>query len=926
MLACAFLGLLLAISAGDAAARPPRDGEWRQFRRDGTLAGRCPLRGDIRRPAVRWSRDLSARITMLAVRVSARAGGRLELPAGDVSPTDAAAFEEAWGIGAPRYDLDGDGRKTPVAPWTQSKVAHLLPGELGLQRVEFESGFDKSGGAYVSEEPIVGRLFVRRDGRWVERWRTEPVPMLYAANAICGRFSGSGAMEIAIVPWYDLWLLDAATGRTLHRCRFTPEGAESGRAYGWLGAHDLDGDGRSEFVVIGDFENFVSVIGWRDGKLARLWTRLFERGIAAKRTIVRMGVEPVQDVDGDGRAEIVLSLFDTTGDGRWHTTVLDGMTGAPKLDQPGVYAHAAADLDGDGQAELLCTETCGARVPSPGRLFVAAARGDRLDRLWEAHDAAWVEHDRLDPPEHINTGSATAWRTVLVAPRGGGRPLFFTRRVLDATSGRTELTGWRASSVGRFEPVIAAVGPRLTALGARGQGDRLEALLQARLPCEDRMPVRVRGGAARVVASSREPAPISVPVAGALRPGEPLTVVAQDACERVVAFRPGEDRLRWAAPGRGGTTGDVRHGGGALFNGVALADLRGDGALSVLAATSGPGGCGRLVAYGPDGRVRWAHDEPGVPGGPPPWNIGGVTLWCAGRFRTRDRDDVLLNIRRSTMHSDEMRLLDGRTGAVVWSRAEGTPALGFKRGMGGSPWAIVDHDGDGLDDAVTFYPDLMTVLRGANGDVLLERHTPAIFPRTAFYAMPVAADLLGSGERVYLYGGSSYELAVVDREGRARWHEGPSARTPAALQGVADVDGDGRLELVSVGHVPDSGDGIEARCYEAASGRVRWRARMAGVPFGPNGQWLAGAPTTCATADLDGDGREECVFAVGQDLVCVGERDGSGAVLWRLTLPATAGPPSIACTGAGGALEIIVICADGRAYGVGAAPANPSGR
>jgi hypothetical protein len=37
--------------------------------------------------------------------------------------------------------------------------------------------------------------------------------MLYAANPITCDFENDGQFEVAVTPWYDLWMLDLATGR-----------------------------------------------------------------------------------------------------------------------------------------------------------------------------------------------------------------------------------------------------------------------------------------------------------------------------------------------------------------------------------------------------------------------------------------------------------------------------------------------------------------------------------------------------------------------------------------------------------------------------------------------------------------------------------------------------------------------------------------
>jgi outer membrane protein assembly factor BamB len=81
------------------------------------------------------------------------------------------------------------------------------------------------------------------NGEWREVWKTQPIPLLFVSNVIIGDFDGDGKTEIAITPWYDVWVLDAETGELKYKSPFKHPGAESGRAYGWFGAHDIDGDG-----------------------------------------------------------------------------------------------------------------------------------------------------------------------------------------------------------------------------------------------------------------------------------------------------------------------------------------------------------------------------------------------------------------------------------------------------------------------------------------------------------------------------------------------------------------------------------------------------------------------------------------------------------------------------------------------------------
>ena len=73
-----------------------------------------------------------------------------------------------------------------------------------------------------------------------------------------------------------------------------------------------------------------------------------------------------------------------------------------------------------------------------------------------------------------------------------------------------------------------------------------------------------------------------------------------------------------------------------------------------------------------------------------------------------------------------------------------------------------------------------------------------------------------------------------------------------------------------------------------------------------------------ASADLNGDGRDQAVFVIGQQLVCLGagRTPAEGSVLWRLPLPAQTGPPSLAVLGRSESLSILLVGADGFVYAV----------
>jgi hypothetical protein len=113
-----------------------------------------------------------------------------------------------------------------------------------------------------------------------------------------------------------------------------------------------------------------------------------------------------------------------------------------------------------------------------------------------------------------------------------------------------------------------------------------------------------------------------------------------------------------------------------------------------------------------------------------------------------------------------------------------------------------------------------------------------------------------------------------------------------------DFDGDGRLESIGLGY----DDGM--RCYDLVTGQVRWR-RPAPAP---------GNVAGCASGDLDGDGRDEALFLIGQELVSIASSKTGGSLEWKLHLPVVCGPPTLAVLEPGGALSVLLAGSDGYVY------------
>jgi len=353
------------------------------------------------------------------------------------------------------------------------------------------------------------------------------------------------------------------------------------------------------------------------------------------------------------------------------------------------------------------------------------------------------------------------------------------------------------------------------------------------------------------------------------------------------------------------STGSGRPGG------LAAGDLDGDGRPEVLLAEEDARtGAAALVAVGLDGRTRWRHTFPGFDRGRPQWNWGGLTLWAPAHLTSKDRMDLYVMLRRSTMHSDVSYALDGRTGAVLWFGDQvpvaGQPTWGF----GGAPVACADLEGTGLEQLVSLYPVCYYVVDGRRGEFVrtVDLAAQTVLPGWAAYAVPVVADFLGNGS-LQVYVPSPYVHGLLTPQGVAIW----SAPAPANLAGsqVGDFDGDGRLEIARV-FVPTGSEPGKIEFLDGATGKEKLPALS--LPD-PRGQALL-------ALDINGDGADELLLRASPGrLGAVTARGGQAALLWETALPAE--PVWTIAAGSGDALQVIVGCEDGSLLGLGAGTRVP---
>ena len=653
----------------------------------------------------------------------------------------------------------------------------------------------------------------------------------------------------------------------------------------------------------------------------------------------------LKDMDGDGREDIVLSGKVPSV----YQAVLDADTGEIKFDahysvedqwgRPyGLFQ--ATDLDGDGMPDFVM-------ISCQVEEYIAIARnvdGKRIEKLWDKFvEKDWPEdHKELRPQITsvadlrgdgkkeliVGVWENDAWRTLIIDPVKG----FSAQR--GCLEGRYFWGCYDVNADGRPEIIISAEKKRrpatpTTLFAIDGRTLKPIATLtdaavfasgDSPLP-EDRAfmalrsnPVYVEsadgraGILVRVFRSGREAGVYlwgakrgegvrAYPVAG---PGFARADVFEnrlcltDATGRIQRFdrdlRPVGERLSihgrsarplvWSVGGKRQIVFDAA--GGQVVGGTP--DLRQPGRLAGRWAIDGAMPALHIDASGTARMATAVSDvvsvysmKDGSPGTPlriPLSYPAYIGLTPFGRdFR------LLVNL-QTGVHTMALACYDSR-GSLLWQDAK----YGAHPRIPGAG----DLNGDGLDEIVADDHGVLRIYDSA-GKIL---GTDSGWPPA--YTLPIFVPTSG-GRMVVLRACGIDGMSLIDGAAREIWKNLCDRwRHYRCLGAVGDVAGDGKLALGVLAE-----DGI-FECIAVDSGKPLWSLKI-GEP----------SETSIVAGDVDGDGRDEFVLGLTDGrLICVGQRNDRGTVIWETNLGAGVANPIIADLDGNGIAEIVVSTSDG---------------
>lgn len=883
--------------AKEGSAKKMKAGEWLQWRKDSQRSGIVELPGRVGNPQITGMHFLGGREDWLVLHANETNSDTCPLAMAVSGPIAEESVRRDWGLDR-WVDVEGTGVAEKIVETARERYWRSDDGQLGYVRMYFESAFDKG----MRDDDMHGWLERRIDGEWRRIWTTASDYCYYRPNVLLTDIDGDGEDEIVLAVHYRLMAFNKRTGMKVRELKY-----HNYRNYGEIHAVDLTGNGLCDFVQIVNFPAHLEVI-LNDGQQFRLaWFQDVQHGdITDSEHILSTPRYPLADVDGDGRPEIVYSRYNEHDDHKWHTLVLEPLSGQVKYDISDFLVQDMLPLGQNGAIQLFGVQCDRNFVPAAGGAAIYEIIAGIVSLVSACPDYAWC----FWSPYEWENYKSSQWlygQKRAIARIDGGRSVLM-RTLVDADTQTYRLEACRFAG-GEREVTRQSVLPEFTLLSVRETDNEL-LLTTCRSAAFE---VRSKGFAARLIGTRPFAGPVAAPVVLQADGKQPLLVVPDllGSIRALELDRGGAFSERWKLTGHG-MSGD---------KGVCVRRTEVSG-RSVVFAAAGPRGEARIVQADDCGAIEWMADIPRTHASLQPGEGGGFLSLHTLPLRAAGRDDVLVTCLKNNMHSGFTTALAGDGGEILWRQEKsGGVYIGPNnenelRGFGGSRLFAGYPKPDGTEDLLSQFPDLLYIAEGSTGQFAVHERTQ----HGSFYQYDKEADVVRNapvlhgipviirledhyGKYAALWGGCTFAAGLWLRTPQGGYFAWTTpychSLSPVPLQAVGSFSQNGRYSVIGWDNARNT-----VTCRDLEGGGLRWQLDLPG----------ANSAQYYVTCDIDDDGREECLLCTTEHLIAIAEKDGAGAELWRLPLPAPCTQPVVADADGDGKAEILLPCSDGYLY------------
>jgi hypothetical protein len=896
---------------------------WPDYRRDSQLTGHSPLIGSRLSGDDSWRINLGGSLQEVESIpdgtgdiLLASGGGIQRMTISGEYIWRSKPFGAHWITGV--YDLDDDGEFEIVTSnamevlilsattgeilWrenvglplsygtyaTMFQVHQLLPNERGMQIIVpcFSHKevliFDPSSGA--RETKLLHTL-------WMDD--------AYHPTACIGDVNSDGIEEIVIARLGGVYVFDPVSGKMLDQTQWDSD-EQRRRNYGHFELCDLDGDGELEAVILSNrVSRHIAVLdNDGHGRFHPLWDRFIQHIYPEDTTELRYTNNSVADLNGDGKPELSVSLYNARGDERWYTEVIDPISGATISELADTYLWGSQSASANESNRLLLSKEF-SRTPRTLSDISMQQWAGEWNTLWSMSNAAFAK-------KSVHTSARKAqFKPDVFASDEVWCEVFAGEKTLFA------LNAEGVCMIGMYSAATTATIELANAHKTRIANIRSDELILT-YPNGELKSLHVSGAARELPSQGYH---LTTEAHTAARPGITATTISHkgstyiavpDFAEQVHLYKieNGQPHLVWSVNGRS------RVGYDGVYHAVSFIHV--DDEPFIVIVDDADLGHARLSLYSLSGERKRSFEFEELPESIPGTRVGAYD-WIP--FEHSRGPALFISFFQSlSMNSECSRAVLLKDGSTLWELVRS--GIGeYGRGIGA--WgtsAILSRDGNqevllcakdtlcriDLETGTfsqptklltSFTADRMKVL-GTYKKQGLKTWSSIDDPFTA-YGTPILFDVNRDGTDEIIIAGCFGGFGVLTQDMNALWwHVAPFGDVVYRMPGLCDFDSDGIVEL-AVGH--STGDFV---IYNATTGEEKYRLALGAIA------------TDCITCDIDGDGFQEFITGTNDGRVLVIGFDGKDCVI-KQTYRFDTGVGSPVVANLDGKPTIIIISGDG---------------
>lgn len=668
-----------------------------------------------------------------------------------------------------------------------------------------------------------------------------------------------------------------------------------GRNYGFFKLMDIDNDGCKEGIIVADgVSKHIGVVDNSQHGTQLLWDRYIEYDSLVTK-IVRVVPDPVQDIDGDGKVEIVYGVYDTTIPG-WTLYIVDAYTNTNKQTISGLYLWGMEDVNNDGKKELLVSEESAAAPAAASTIRVYGHSSGTYQSIWSKASSAFLTESGTANGNEIGDNCYGARQRPLLIDTDSNNVKEFlindagVYKAIDCTNGTTK---W-SSSAGVPKKVVSLFNNGDYQVITVNQDGEMKLINEA----GSTLSTRNAGAGTNKVAVTQD-------IDG---DGSMEMVISDSVKTRVYRLGSSGATKLWEDAGKGITSYSSANSAAVIDN------MDGDAAKEIIVRDVNAQDQPIIKVLSATGSTEWSYAFSG-------YGSNTIYQWLTADFNGDGTKDIYVAILENGIDTGRSRIINGATRTLLWSSPDTytitppAPYASFQRSVAPYPGyaSARDVDGDGKDELIFISLNVYFRFDWNSSTSTMDETHFYTGNTDVFYHTPVltSVDDNGTIENVLMAGFDRftvYDGAMAQLLGSLAADKYEIMRR---MQGIGDVDNaaDNKKEI-AVQYTMGSLAGY-LYCYDASNlNTVKWSVNLA-ASFGDG--VMANDIQTC---DIDNDGRKEFIFTTntGYLIAVNGEQNPSSRILWSVNVGVTLGSPILTDTDGDSYSEVLVFAGDGKVY------------